>query len=285
MTGTLDTHRRLSDTDRPPGAEPCRSLLPPACSSDCHSCGQRSIRRRHQGHDLGRVLQRVQGARPRVRKGDRPHARHHARAFARRFTGSDPDAPRARRARGRPDHGRTRHRYPGDARPDPPRQPDAARGVVHRHGGARGPAQAGHQHGRGAAQDAARREIHRLFGLSSSGTYLSTVGFKKLGVADEIAGRTRKVRGPPSGEPVAAVVARGEAEDRLPAGRRADPCAGDGLRRHGAGRDSAADLISSARCRRVRNSRRPRLRCCAFLSSAEAAAVITKSGLKPLAAR
>jgi len=39
---------------------------------------------------------------------------------------------------------------------------------------------------------------------SSSGTYLSTIGFKKLGVADQLAGRTRKVRGPPSGEPVAA---------------------------------------------------------------------------------
>jgi molybdate transport system substrate-binding protein len=36
--------------------------------------------------------------------------------------------------------------------------------------------------------------------------------FKKLGVADEVAGKSRKVRGPPSGEPVAAVVARGEAE-------------------------------------------------------------------------
>jgi len=47
---------------------------------------------------------------------------------------------------------------------------------------------------------------------SSSGTYLSTIGFKKLGVADQLAGRTRKVRGPPSGEPVAAVVARGEAD-------------------------------------------------------------------------
>ena len=34
---------------------------------------------------------------------------------------------------------------------------------------------------------------------SSSGTYLSTIGFKKLGVADEIVGKTRKVRGPPSG--------------------------------------------------------------------------------------
>src|SRR6185312_1674712 len=47
---------------------------------------------------------------------------------------------------------------------------------------------------------------------SSSGTYLSTVGFKKLGVAEEVAKKLRKVRGPPSGEPVAAVIARGEAE-------------------------------------------------------------------------
>lgn len=47
---------------------------------------------------------------------------------------------------------------------------------------------------------------------SGSGTYLSTRLFAKLGVADQIAGKTRKVRGPPSGEPVAAVVARGEAE-------------------------------------------------------------------------
>jgi molybdate transport system substrate-binding protein len=47
---------------------------------------------------------------------------------------------------------------------------------------------------------------------SGSGTYLSTTLFPKLGVADQIADKTRKVRGPPSGEPVAAVVARGEAE-------------------------------------------------------------------------
>jgi molybdate transport system substrate-binding protein len=31
-------------------------------------------------------------------------------------------------------------------------------------------------------------------------------------VADQIAARSRKIRGPPSGEPVAAVVARGESE-------------------------------------------------------------------------
>ena len=47
---------------------------------------------------------------------------------------------------------------------------------------------------------------------SASGIYLSTILFEKLGVKDQVAGKSRKVRGPPSGEPVAAVVARGEAE-------------------------------------------------------------------------
>jgi molybdate transport system substrate-binding protein len=47
---------------------------------------------------------------------------------------------------------------------------------------------------------------------SGSGTYLSTMLFPRLGIADQVAGKSRKVRGPPTGEPVAAVVARGEAE-------------------------------------------------------------------------
>ena len=47
---------------------------------------------------------------------------------------------------------------------------------------------------------------------SGSGTYLSTMLFPRLGIADQIAPKSRKVRGPPSGEPVAQVVARGEAE-------------------------------------------------------------------------
>jgi molybdate transport system substrate-binding protein len=47
---------------------------------------------------------------------------------------------------------------------------------------------------------------------SASGIYLSTTLFEKLGVKDQVAGKTRKVRGPPSGEPVAAIVARGEVE-------------------------------------------------------------------------
>ena len=47
---------------------------------------------------------------------------------------------------------------------------------------------------------------------SSSGTYLATTLFARLGVADQVVSKSRKVRGPPSGEPVAKVVARGEAE-------------------------------------------------------------------------
>jgi molybdate transport system substrate-binding protein len=47
---------------------------------------------------------------------------------------------------------------------------------------------------------------------SGSGTYIANVMYLKLGIADQVAGKSRKVRGPPSGEPVAAVVARGEAE-------------------------------------------------------------------------
>lgn len=47
---------------------------------------------------------------------------------------------------------------------------------------------------------------------SGSGIYLSTTLFPKLGIADQIASKSQKVCGPPSGEPVAAVVARGEAE-------------------------------------------------------------------------
>jgi molybdate transport system substrate-binding protein len=47
---------------------------------------------------------------------------------------------------------------------------------------------------------------------SASGIYLSTTLFAKLGIADQVARKSRKVRGPPSGEPVAALVARGEVE-------------------------------------------------------------------------
>lgn len=47
---------------------------------------------------------------------------------------------------------------------------------------------------------------------SGSGTYIANQMFKKLGIEDPVMGKSKKVRGPPSGEPVAATVARGENE-------------------------------------------------------------------------
>jgi molybdate transport system substrate-binding protein len=117
---------------------------------------------------------------------------------------------------------------------------------------------------------------------SSSGTYLSTVGFKKLGIAEEVAGKSRKVRGPPSGEPVAAVVARGEAEvgfqqvpelihvpgvdfvGTVPAEIQPPTYFVGALPKNSQQAEAAVALLR-------------------FLSSAEAAAVISKAGLKPLA--
>jgi molybdate transport system substrate-binding protein len=117
---------------------------------------------------------------------------------------------------------------------------------------------------------------------SGSGTYLSTVGFQKLGIADQIAGKSRKVRGPPSGEPVAAVVARGEAE---------------------VGFQQTSELIHTPGVEVVgtvpaeiqppayfvglltANSQQPdaAVALLRFLSSEQAAPVITQNGLKPLA--
>ena len=116
---------------------------------------------------------------------------------------------------------------------------------------------------------------------SGSGTYLSTTLFPKLGIADQIAGKSRKVRGPPSGEPVAAVVARGEAE---------------------IGFQQVSELIHVAGVSFVgtlpaevqpgfsfagvltRNVREPEAAAALlrFLSSAEAGLVISKAGLMPL---
>ena len=47
---------------------------------------------------------------------------------------------------------------------------------------------------------------------SGSGRFIVDTLLPKLGIADQVMPKTRKVRGPPSGEPVAAVVARGDAE-------------------------------------------------------------------------
>jgi molybdate transport system substrate-binding protein len=116
---------------------------------------------------------------------------------------------------------------------------------------------------------------------SSSGTYLSTVLFQKLGIADAVLAKSRKVPGPPSGEHVASVVARGEAE---------------------IGFQQVAELIHVPGISFVgtipgevqpptffvgiltTQSREPEAATALlrFLSSDEATAVITKAGLTPL---
>jgi molybdate transport system substrate-binding protein len=119
---------------------------------------------------------------------------------------------------------------------------------------------------------------------SSSGTYLSTIGFRKLGVADEVAGKTRKVRGPPSGELVAAVVARGEAE----VGFQQVP-----ELIHVPGVEFVGTVPSDVQPPTLfvgalpKNSQQPdaAIALMRFLSSAEAVEVIAKAGLKPLQSR
>jgi molybdate transport system substrate-binding protein len=115
---------------------------------------------------------------------------------------------------------------------------------------------------------------------SGSGTYLSTKLFPSLGIADQIAGKSRRIRGPPSGEPVAAVVARGEAEigfqqvselihvpgisyvGALPEALQPGFTFAGVLTANVAQADAARSLL-------------------AFLSSPEAAPVITRAGLAP----
>lgn len=117
---------------------------------------------------------------------------------------------------------------------------------------------------------------------SASGIYLSTTLFARLGVADQLAGKTHKVRGPPSGEPVAAVVARGEVEigfqqvsellhvpgvsfvGVIPAELQEDTFFSGAIGRAARQPDAAAELLR-------------------FLSSPGSAPAIAKAGLLPLA--
>src|SRR4051794_19900713 len=119
---------------------------------------------------------------------------------------------------------------------------------------------------------------------SGSGTYLSTVMFPKLGVTEQIAGKTRKVRGPPSGEPVANVVARGEAEIGFQ--QLSELIHVSGVTFVGAlpeelqpGFSFAGAITANAQ---QADAGRALLR---FLGARDAAATITKAGLTPIAAQ
>jgi molybdate transport system substrate-binding protein len=116
---------------------------------------------------------------------------------------------------------------------------------------------------------------------SGSGTYLSTTMFGKLGIADQIASKSRKVRGPPSGEPVAAVVARGEAEIGFQ--QVAELIHVSGITFVGALPAEVQPMFSFAGAL-TKTAHEPEAAraLLAFLSSREAAPVVTKAGLMPL---
>jgi len=116
---------------------------------------------------------------------------------------------------------------------------------------------------------------------SGSGTYLSTKLFHQLGIADQVAPKSRKVRGPPSGEPVAAVVARGEADIGFQ--QVSELIHTEGVTVVGAiPAEVQPPIFFSGAV--TKNSLQPEAATALlrFLSSAEAAPVIKKLGLIPL---
>jgi molybdate transport system substrate-binding protein len=119
---------------------------------------------------------------------------------------------------------------------------------------------------------------------SGSGTYLATRLFPRLGIAEQIAGKSRKVRGPPSGEPVANVVARGEAEIGFQ--QVSELIRVSGVSFVGALPAEVQPGFSFAGAL-TRNVREPEaaVALLRFLSSAEAAPVIVKAGLLPVTER
>lgn len=119
---------------------------------------------------------------------------------------------------------------------------------------------------------------------SGSGTYLRTTLFPKLGVADRIADKSRKIRGPPSGEPVAAVVARGETEIGFQ--QVAELIHVPGVSFVGTLPPELQPPIFFAGAV-TRTAREPEAgrALIGFLASARAAPIIVRAGLEPLPAR
>jgi molybdate transport system substrate-binding protein len=119
---------------------------------------------------------------------------------------------------------------------------------------------------------------------SGSGTYLSTTLFPKLGVAELIAGKSRKVRGPPSGEPVAAVVARGETEIGFQQVSELIHVPGITFVGTIPAEVQPAIFFAGALTRTVRQPEAASA-LIRFLASPKAAPVISKAGLVPLSGR
>jgi molybdate transport system substrate-binding protein len=119
---------------------------------------------------------------------------------------------------------------------------------------------------------------------SGSGIYLSTTLFAKLGVANQVAGKSRKIRGPPSGEPVAAVVARGEAEIGFQQVSELIHVPGVAFVGTIPAELQEETFFSAAIATAVRQ-REAAEALIRFLASPEAASAISTAGLTPLAGR
>ena len=119
---------------------------------------------------------------------------------------------------------------------------------------------------------------------SASGIYLSTTLFEKLGIADQVAGKSRKVRGPPSGEPVAAVVARGELEIGFQQVSELIHVAGVTFVGPIPAQLQPGFAFAGAITTKARQPEAA-LALLRFLSSSEAAPAIVKAGLTPIAQR
>jgi molybdate transport system substrate-binding protein len=119
---------------------------------------------------------------------------------------------------------------------------------------------------------------------SGSGTYLATTLFPKLGIADQVAGKSRKVRGPPSGEAVASVVARGEAEIGFQQVSELIHIPGVSFVGTLPAEVQPGFSFAGALTRNVREPEAANA-LLRFLASAEAALVISKAGLMPVAER
>ena len=115
---------------------------------------------------------------------------------------------------------------------------------------------------------------------SGSGTYIRTKMLANLGIADQVAGKARAIRGPPSGEPVAAVVARGEAEIGFQ--QVSELIHVPGVTFVGAIPEALQPGFTFAGVL-TRNAREPEAAkaLLRFLSSGRAANVITEAGLAP----
>jgi molybdate transport system substrate-binding protein len=119
---------------------------------------------------------------------------------------------------------------------------------------------------------------------SGSGTYIATKMLAKMGIAEQVAGKSRKVRGPPSGEPVAAVVARGEAEIGFQ--QVSELIHVSGVTYVGPIPEALQPGFSFAGAI-TRTAQQPEAAAALirFLASPDAAPVITKAGLSPIASR